>query len=249
MASKILCLGESGTGKSHSIQYLNPKTTVVICPDRKELPFKGSRKTYTTVIGEDGKPKYSQSNYIEINSMKLIRELVGKIAVGRPEVKDIVIDTVTYAMIESVMREIKTKGFDKFTEFADELYQLINDIPTLRKDLNVWFMSHIEMESADGVKSYSFKVPGGKFTREKIVPEGLFTIVLYTECVVVEGVATYCFVTQNTGNNTGKSPEGMFPSLRIENNLQYVKECIHAYYNDATPPQAKTIKVDEANNF
>jgi len=249
MAQKVLILGESGTGKSHSIQYLDPKTTFVICPDRKELPFKGSKKLYFTVIGEDKQIKYSKSNYVEINSMKEIRAKVKLIAEHRPDITDVIIDTVTYAMIESVMKEAKTKGYDKFTEFADELYQMINDIPNYRKDLFVWFMAHIEVESADGVKTYSFKVPAGKLTREKIVPEGLFTVVLYTDCVMIENKPTYSFLTQNTGNNTGKTPEGMFPDIRIENNLKYVKECIQAYYNDEAPPEAKVVKVNSETQF
>ena len=87
----------------------------------------------------------------------------------------------------------------------------------------------------------------GRFTKEKIVPEGLFTIVLYTECVMVDGKPTYYFTTQNSGNNTCKSPEGMFPDLRIENNLQYVLDCIRAYYQDEQLPAPKSVKVRRRN--
>src|ERR1035438_415419 len=188
MAQKLLILGSSGTGKSHSIKYLNPATTVVICPDRKELPFRGSAQLYKTVYKEGTKePSGAKSNFIPVNTMKAVRNLVNLIAQKRPDIKTIVIDTITYAMIDSVMRELKTKGFDKFSEFADELYQLLNDIPNLRDDLTVVFMAHTENDSVDGVAVISFKIPAGKFTREKIVPEGLFTIVLYTDSVMVDG--------------------------------------------------------------
>lgn len=243
MAQKVLIIGASGTGKSHSIQYLNAKSTFVICPDRKELPFKGSRKAYVTNLNVDGTISYKTSNFAEINSMTVIREKIKLIAQGRPDITDVIIDTITYAMIESVMREIKTKGYDKFSEFAQELYLLLNELPALRKDLTVWVLAHAETNIVDGSSQVQFKVPAGKLTSEKIVPEGLFTIVLYTDCSIVDGNATYCFITQNTGNNTGKSPEGMFPSLRIENNLQYVKECIHAYYNEEQAPAAKTVVI------
>ena len=250
MAQKLLILGSSGTGKSHSIKYLNPATTVVLCPDRKELPFKGSTKLYKTIYKE-GTKEFSgaKSNFIPVNTMKEVRRLVNMIATKRPEITAVVIDTITYAMIDSVMRELKTKGFDKFSEFADELYQLLNDIPNLRDDLTVVFMAHTENDSVDGVAVISFKIPAGKFTREKIVPEGLFTIVLYTDSVMVDGKPTYFFTTQNSGVNTCKSPEGMFPDLRIENNLQYVLDCIQAYYQDELLPAPKMVRIAEEAIF
>ena len=44
MANKLLVLGEPGTGKSSSLEYLDPKSTFVICSDEKALPFKGWKK-------------------------------------------------------------------------------------------------------------------------------------------------------------------------------------------------------------
>ena len=54
-----------------------------------------------------------------------------QVATRRADIKTIVIDTITYAMIDSVMRELKTKGYDKFNEFADELYQFSMTSPEL----------------------------------------------------------------------------------------------------------------------
>ena len=39
----------------------------------------------------------------------------------------------------------------------------------------------------------------------------------------------YGFETQNNGENTCKSPMGMFEDFFIPNDLQYVKECIQKY--------------------
>ena len=41
MAQMVLIMGESGTGKSTSIRNCDPKTTAVINPVNKPLPFKG----------------------------------------------------------------------------------------------------------------------------------------------------------------------------------------------------------------
>ena len=52
------------------------------------------------------------------------------------------------------------------------------------------------------------------------------TIVLKTN--VTDG--TYTFLTQNNGKDTVKSPEGMFPSYAIDNDLWYVDQKIRNYY-------------------
>ena len=40
----------------------------------------------------------------------------------------------------------------------------------------------------------------------------------------------YCFVTQNNGKDTTKSPAGMFPTYAIDNDLKYVDDKIRSYY-------------------
>jgi hypothetical protein len=42
----ILVLGEPGTGKSRAIKNLDPKTTFIIKPNNKQLPFQGAGKIY-----------------------------------------------------------------------------------------------------------------------------------------------------------------------------------------------------------
>ena len=44
-----------------------------------------------------------------------------------------------------------------------------------------------------------------------------------------DGILKYGFETQNDGNNTCKSPMGMFEESFIENDLQHVKDCIIKY--------------------
>ena len=245
MAQKLLILGPSGTGKSYAVQFLDPKETFVIAPDKKELPFRGSTKKYITVFDEKGVPKYSQSNWAETNSMKNIHELIKLIALKRPEIKNIVVDTITHAMIKSVMRELTNESWNKWKQFATEFYDLTELIPQLRKDLMIVFNAHVEITDTPNGDKVSFKVAGGKLTKEVIDPESLFSIVLGSECQVVDGKSKFFFVTQNNGLNTCKSPEGMFPDLHIENNLQYVRDCIFAYYNEDDAPQAKVVKIED----
>jgi hypothetical protein len=60
--------------------------------------------------------------------------------------------------------------------------------------------------------------------------EGLFSIVLFGKVIKHEdGNLEYVFETQTNGENTCKSPMGMFESITIPNDLQYVKERILEY--------------------
>jgi hypothetical protein len=61
---------------------------------------------------------------------------------------------------------------------------------------------------------------------EKITIEGMITVVLYAEM----DNGKYFFTTQNSGANTAKSPEEMFESYRIENDLKIVDDSICEYY-------------------
>ncbi len=61
----------------------------------------------------------------------------------------------------------------------------------------------------------------------------LVTIVLNAE----KENNSYFFTTQNSGSDTGKSPEGMFSEYRIDNDLRLVDDAICEYYG--ITPQSK----------
>ena len=51
MGRIILTIGEPGTGKSRGILNLDENTTLLIKPNRKELPFKGGAVKYSVDKG------------------------------------------------------------------------------------------------------------------------------------------------------------------------------------------------------
>ena len=51
MGNMILVIGDPGTGKSTAIEGLDPKSTVIIKPNNKQLPFRGSSKLYNEELG------------------------------------------------------------------------------------------------------------------------------------------------------------------------------------------------------
>lgn len=61
--------------------------------------------------------------------------------------------------------------------------------------------------------------------------EGLFTVVLFTRVKKGKDGMEYYFVTQTDGVTTAKSPKGMFETLEIPNDLNYVIQKMNEYNN------------------
>lgn len=136
--------------------------------------------------------------------------------------KVIIVDDFQYILGVPMMRRSLEKGWDKFNEIQYDYFKVLDTVKELPDDTIVYFMSHIE-RLPDG--NQKIKTIGNALDKY-ITIEGLFMIVLYTQ--VVDG--EHYFITQNTGTNTGKSPEGMFPSFSIANDLKYVDDKIRNYY-------------------
>lgn len=199
MAIPVLVLGESGTGKSASLRNFDASEIKVINVEGKPLPFKNKFEVF------------SSDNYV-----KILKEMQ---ATEKPV---IVIDDAQYLMANEFMRRATERGYDKFTEIAQNFWNLVNKVKELPKNQIVYFLAHIERDQNGNEKIKTI----GKLLDEKITVEGMFTIVLKTN--VTDGV--YTFLTQNSGHDTVKSPIGMFPSIAIDNDLKYVDEKIRNYY-------------------
>lgn len=221
MAQKILIMGESGTGKSTSIRLCDPKTTAIINPVGKPLPFKGSNR-YRTLNGETDAD----------NICKWMRVAV------QNGYKMIVVDDFQYILAIPYMERIKETGWDKFSDFGANYFKIIDVCKELPDDVCVYYMTHTETLE-NGVTTVKLI---GKMLREKITIEGLFTIVLKSG--VSEG--KYMFFTQNNGKDTVKSPIGMFDAYTIDNDLKYIDAKIRNYYElDGAKNDEEIAKLDE----
>lgn len=136
--------------------------------------------------------------------------------------KIIVVDDFQYILGIPMMKRIGEKGWDKFSEIEQGYSDVLDAVHDLPKDTIVIFTSHTETTDEGKTKIKTI----GKALDKYITIEGLFMIVLGTK--VVDG--KYYFVTQSDGANTLKSPEGMFPSRYIPNDLAYVVDKIRNYY-------------------
>lgn len=205
MAEKILIMGESGTGKSTSIRNCDPKTTAIVNPVGKPLPFRGSKK-FTTLNGITDADKICEFMKAEAKTGKKI----------------IVVDDFQYILAIPYMNRIKETGWDKYNDFGANYFNIIDVCNELPEDVCVYYLTHCETLD-NGLTTVKLI---GKLLREKITVEGLFTIVLKTG--VSEG--KYYFFTQNSGKDTVKSPLGMFDAFSIDNDLSYVDAKIRNYY-------------------
>ena len=223
MANALLVIGKSGSGKSTSIRNLDPKRTFLINAIGKELPFPGHRGMYTPWVSATGR-----GNMLSTHDPLLIQKALKTIPVKCPEVTTIIIDDLQYMMSFELMARAKEKGYEKYTEIAYNTFNVIRTAQELPPHLTVIFLSHSEIETENGVQMTKVKTVG-KMLDSQIVLEGLFTVVLYAVAEMENKVIRHHFITQSDGTTTCKSPMGMFPSLRIDNDLAQVLNYMNKY--------------------
>lgn len=210
----VLVLGDSGTGKTRSIKSLNPQETLIIQPITKPLPFKsGDWKKWDST--EKKGSKIHCDDYMKIRAIIHKAESYGK--------KYIVIDDAQYLMLNDELSRTDEIGFKKFTDMAKSYVELIKFIANDSSNLIVYLMTHTETNEQGEIKAKTT----GKMIREKVVLEGLFSIVL--RCHAKDG--NHFFTTKTNGMDCVKTPEEMFEENEIENDLTLVnKEIINYGY-------------------
>lgn len=220
MAKLLALVGDTGNGKSHSIQYLNPQETYIINVAGKELPFRGSAKLYNT----------ENRNYKEAQDANEINRLLHTISEKAPHIKNIIIEDGNYIMGFNLIEKALETGFSKFSIMARDMVSLIKSAKVLRDDLTIVYLSHLEeVSDSDEIVTYKMKT-AGKAIDTQIKMEGLFTVVLYAISETKGEKTDYYFITNRYKKYPAKSPQGMFSELKIENNMQVVIDTVNEYY-------------------
>jgi hypothetical protein len=227
MAQSILIIAESGTGKSTSIESLDSKETFIVNVANKPLPFKGWKKKYTQWSKDN-----PAGNMYDKAGVANIEACIKYVNDKRPEIKTLIIDDFQYMSSFEFFDRSDEKGYEKFTQIGAGLARIARMPKDLREDLMVFFLTHAE-EATDMEGKRKFKAKTiGRMVDEKLTLEGLFSIVLFGKAKKnKDGEIRYVFETSNNGENTCKSPKGMFPTFEIINDLQYVREAIINYEN------------------
>lgn len=227
MAQSVLIIADSGSGKSTSMRTLDPQNTVIINIANKPLPFKGWKSKYTPMNKDNPK-----GNLVSVSSAAGVAKAMKHVNDNMPHITTLVVDDWQYMSSFEYFDRAQEKGYDKFTSIAANLAHVAKLPKDMRSDLTIFFLTHSE-ESTDinGHKRVKAKTVG-KMIDNALTLEGLFSIVLFGKVRKDDdGVLEYGFETQNNGENTCKSPMGMFEEPFIPNDLAYVLDCIDKYDN------------------
>lgn len=201
MGIPVLVLGKSSAGKTYAIKGLKPNEVGIFSVEKGRLPFKGDYKVKT------------RATYKDINSI-----------FKDPKLKRYVIDDSQYLLVNALFDRAREAGYQKYTDLAVDFRNLIHNVNyLLPDDVVVYFLHHTETDPNTGeVKAKTV----GKMLDQYLTLEGCFDIVLLAEASS-EG---HYFLTQSDGTNTAKSPEGMFPDIKIPNDLGLVDKAIREYW-------------------
>lgn len=219
MATAVLIMGESGSGKSASLRNFSPNEISVFNVTNKPLPFKQ---------GKTKIPKIDNATYADIAN-----------ALANPNKRAYVIDDAGYLLSFEMFKRANETGYSKFTEMAKNFFDMLDFINTkLPNDIIVYITMHTEDDS----EMHRVKVKTiGKMLDQNLKIEGLFSIVLRA----VQTEDGYKFVTRDDMVSTAKSPIGMWEEDMIDNDLKAVDATIREYYDmkplvDNKPTTKKT---------
>lgn len=203
MGMPVLIYGKSGSGKSRSLKNFGEDEIFLVNVERKFLPF---RKKFKYVLKSD--------------NVNLIEDKLSKMPV-----KTAVIDDAGYILTNRYMREkgqVKN-AFETYDNIGNDFWSLFEFIKTsLPDDIIVYVIMHEETDDYNNTKLKMM----GKLLEQKVCVEGMVTICL--RCITDD--TGHHFITNSNGNDISKSPEEMFESLYIENDLKAVDTVIREYY-------------------
>lgn len=225
MAKVIAIVGDTGTGKSTSLETLDPKETFIINCANKPLPFKGSAKQYSL----------ANKNMVSMTKSSDILAIMNEINTKQPHIKNLIIDDSGFVMTDLFFLKAMETGYGKFTEIAKAYQGILTTAKGMRADLNVAFMLHEEDETSNAIKVKRKAKTVGKLVDDQYSPLSVVTVALFTNVSYdKDGNASYNFITNRTMINgvevPAKSPKGMFETLLIPNDLALVFKQADAYY-------------------
>lgn len=211
MSIATFILGESGTGKSTSLRNMDPSKTLIIQAVKKPLPFRSAGW---------------KNIFVTDSSAKICAAML------KTKADVIIIDDFQYTLANEFMRRVTDAetgngAFAKYNEIARKAWDVLMCASSLPDHKRVYIMSHSTTDENGKTKIKTI----GKLLDEKIVLEGLVTIVLRSMKINDQ----YVFSTQNSGSDTAKSPLGMFAEDHIDNDLAAVDAAVVEYYGITQP--------------
>lgn len=212
MGLPVMVMGRSGSGKTYSLKNFKPNEVGIISVEKGRLPFRSDLKTVKIpAFNTEDMKSYAQVNAAKYSWLEMI--------IHKSQAKSIVIDDSQYLLVNELFDRSKEKGYDKFTDMAANFRNLIHFVNEMEDDEKiVYFLHHTEADSDGREKAKTI----GKMLDEKLTVEGCFDIVIYC--------ADHKFYTQSNGQSSAKTPDEMFSTVEIPNDLKMVDETIRKYY-------------------
>lgn len=195
----VLLIGQSGSGKSTSLRNFTKDEVAVVNVLGKPLPFKSDIKA----------PKCDDYNVI----LK---------AIENTEKKTIVIDDAGYLLTNEFMNKSSVKGYDKYNEMANNFFNLINGIKSIKGGKTVYLIMHEDTNEFGEVKPKTI----GKLLDDKVNIQGMFTVCIRS---MFEN-GQYVFKLKTNGQDCVKTPFGMFENDTMENDLKEFDKVVREYY-------------------
>lgn len=202
-----MIIGTSGSGKTTSLEKLDPKQTFYIDADGKGLSWKGWRKQYNK----------ENKNYFQCDAPEQIFSLMQTIDEKQKQIKFLVIDTLNGCMVADEMRRSKEKAYDKWVDLAQSVYNIVDYSNKMRDDLTVILIGHTQT-SDDG---FTCMLTNGR-KLNKICLESKMTTVLLSR---INDNGEYVFETR-AKNSTAKTPRGAFDADEIPNDITLVIDAL-----------------------
>lgn len=207
MGEVVLVYGKSGSGKSRSLKNFAEDEILLINVEGKRLPFK---KQFKYVMRSDD-----------------IEQIVQQIQ--KMPCKTAVIDDAGYIMTHIFMAQHRNKkgsaSFEMYDDIADAMYNLIKVLKNpmvVDNDKIIYIMFHEDTDDFGNTKFKTF----GKLIDNKICMEGMVTVVI--RCMSDEG--KHFFRVHTDGSDITKTPEDMFETAEIDNDLKLVDSTIREFY-------------------
>lgn len=201
MGIPVLCLGESGSGKTYSIKNFKPDEVGIFSVRKGTLPFKEG-KNFKVAKNADYQTIYK--------------------VLQNPTLKAYVIDDSQFLMVNEFFRKANEAGYQKYTSIGKNFSDLFEYIAyKVPEDVIVYFLHHTQVGQDGKLKAKTV----GQMLDNYLTLEGCCDVVLLAQ---TDG-ANHYFITQTDGSNTAKSPEGMFDA-QIPNDLALVDKTIREYY-------------------
>lgn len=221
MGTPVLILGDSGAGKSYSLRNFTPDEVILLQCIPKMLPFRATGWKLNGKELQDG--SVQRGNIIRFDAWDAVLDSINRMVLSKNRRVLVIDDFQVVMQHENMMRAYQT-GYQKFTEMADHVWQIIMAATRLPDDFRVYFLAHTE-ESDGKIRMKTT----GKMLNEKLTPEGYFSIVLRA----IKKDGKHVFLIKGDDNDTAKAPPDLFPGLtEMDNDLKAVDVAITEFMTE-----------------